>query len=180
MALSPSISLIIYLYLTFFYTIRIVNIFNYWRSGMCTADCLPDCDCVVVQHMPEPDYAVDCVTRNSVPTLIGSDATGIASNGRRRDLPVQAQLTAALDNPASGESCTPYEELAAAAEAELSAFYAAVRTCYGPSWANAAADFWLRAFASANIDPCALAGELRKITIAAACSLACAIRFQRS
>lgn len=95
---------------------------------------------------------------------------------------MQAQLTTALlDNPASGESCISYEELAAAAaEAELSAFYAAVKMCYGTSWANAAADFWLQAFASANIDPRALAGELRKITIDAACSLACAIQFQRS
>jgi len=148
---------------------------------MCTADCLPGRDCVVVQHMPKPDYAVDCVTRNSVSDLIGSDAPGTASKGCRRDLPVQAPLTTAqLDNPASGESCISYEELAAAAEAELSAFYAAVKMCYGASWANAAADFWLRAFASPNIDPCALAGELRKITIDAACSLACAIQFQRS
>ncbi len=148
---------------------------------MCTADCLPGRDCGIVQHIPEPSYATDCATRNPATALLGSDATETASNGCRRDPPMQAQLTTAvLDNPAGGKSCTSHEKLAAAAEVELSAFYAAVKMCYGPSWANAAADLWLQAFASAKIDSCALAGELRKITIDAACSLACAIQFQRS
>jgi hypothetical protein len=85
---------------------------------------------------------------------------------------MQAQMTtAALDNLASGKSSTLHEGLAAAAEAELSAFYAAVKMCYGTPWANAAADLWLQAFASTKIDPFALTDELRKITIAAAALL---------
>lgn len=144
---------------------------------MCTADCLPGRDCSVVQHMPEPGYAADCTARNPAPALIGSDATGTVSNGCRRDLPMQAQLTTAvLDNPASTKSSTLHERLTAAAEAELTAFYTAVKMCYGTPWANAAADLWLQAFASAQIDSGALTDELRKITIAAARSLACAIQ----
>jgi hypothetical protein len=58
--------------------------------------------------------------------------------------------------------------LAAAAEAELSAFYTAVLRQNGTSAANEAAERWLQVFRSTTLDRDDLIRSLRRITITAA------------
>jgi hypothetical protein len=75
-----------------------------------------------------------------------------------------------------------HHNVAAAAEAELSAFYHAVRIHHGTASAATATEHWLRAFASASIDRNRLEVSFRKVTVAAAAMLAAEItdKSQRS
>ncbi len=78
-----------------------------------------------------------------------------------------------LLSPLKAEICSSsHHDVAAAAEAELSAFYHAVRIHYGMASAAIATEHWLHAFASASIDRNHLEVSLRKVTVAAAALLA--------
>lgn len=68
-----------------------------------------------------------------------------------------------------------HRDVVSAAEAELSAFYHAVRIHHGTANADVATEHWLRAFASASINPKNLEASFRKITVAAASMLAAEI-----
>jgi hypothetical protein len=68
----------------------------------------------------------------------------------------------------------------AAAEAELSAFYHAVRIHHGTAAATAATEHWLRAFAAAPIDRDNSQASFRRVTIAAASQLSADIAQQAS
>lgn len=59
------------------------------------------------------------------------------------------------------------DEVTDSAETELSAFYHAVRIHHGTASAEAAAEHWLRVFASAPIDRKNLKASFRKISAAA-------------
>lgn len=75
-------------------------------------------------------------------------------------------------NSAGRQSCVPGPDLATATEAELSAFYSAVKMSDGASLADAAVELWLQIFASADIDVYAPTRRLRRVTIEAASLLA--------
>jgi hypothetical protein len=86
------------------------------------------------------------------------------------------RIASRLLNPLKAKICSSsYHDVAAAAEAELSAFYHAVRVHYGTASAAVATEHWLRAFASASIDRNHLEVSFRKVTVAAAAMLAAEI-----
>ena len=66
------------------------------------------------------------------------------------------------------ESRQPCLQFTAEAEAELSAFYNAIRLNNDSSLAHAAAEHWLRIFATIPIDRSSTKRSLRRVTIAAA------------
>jgi hypothetical protein len=89
---------------------------------------------------------------------------------------MNVRIASRLLGPLKAKTClSSHDEVAAAAEAELSAFYHAVRVHYGTTNATAATEHWLRAFASASIDRNHLEVSFRKVTVAAAAMLAAEI-----
>jgi hypothetical protein len=82
---------------------------------------------------------------------------------------MKTRISTRLLNPLKSKVCNHlFHDLTVAAEAELSAFYHAVRIHKGTAAATTAADLWLRVFATAQIDRCDQHASLRKVTIAAA------------
>jgi hypothetical protein len=82
---------------------------------------------------------------------------------------MKTSISTRLLNPLKSKVCNHrLHSLTVAGEAELSAFYHAVRIHKGTETATAAADLWLRVFATAQIDRCDSRASFRKITIAAA------------
>ncbi len=86
---------------------------------------------------------------------------------------MKASIATRLFRPFTAKVCTcaPHA-VSIAAEAELAAFYHAVRAEHGTENATAAAEHWLRALATAPIDRTHLQASLRKVTVRAAASLA--------
>ncbi len=101
----------------------------------------------------------------------------------RRNRYMNARIASRLLGPLKAKICSSsHDDVAAAAEAELSAFYQAVRVHYGTTNAAAATEHWLRAFGSASIDRNHLEASFRKVTVAATAMLAAEIteKSQRS
>lgn len=89
---------------------------------------------------------------------------------------MNSHMASRLLSPLKAKMCSSSRhDVTAAAEAELSAFYHAVRAHYGVSSAVAAIEHWLRAFASAPIERSHLEVSFRKVTVAAASMLAAEI-----
>jgi hypothetical protein len=90
---------------------------------------------------------------------------------------MNVRIASRLLSPLKAKICSSSHDdvAAAAAEAELSAFYHAVRIHYGTASAETATDHWLRAFASVSIDRNHLEVSFRKVTVAAASMLAAEI-----
>lgn len=89
---------------------------------------------------------------------------------------MNVRIASWLLNPLKAKTCfSSHDDAVAAAEAELSAFYHAVRIHYGTASAETATDHWLRAFTSASIDRNHLEVSFRKVTAAAAAMLAAEI-----
>jgi hypothetical protein len=89
---------------------------------------------------------------------------------------MNVRIASRLLTPLKTKTCSSsHHDVAAAAEAELSAFYHAVRVHYGTTNAAAATEHWLRAFASASIDLNHLEVSFRRVTVAAAAMLAAEI-----
>jgi hypothetical protein len=92
---------------------------------------------------------------------------------------MKTRISTRLLNPLKSKACSrPSHDVAVAAEAELSAFYHAVRVHNGTATAAAAAEHWLRVFASAHIDRNDPQASFRKVTIAAASLLSTEIAQQ--
>ncbi len=86
---------------------------------------------------------------------------------------MNVRVASRLLSPLKAKACfSLHHDVAAAAEAELSAFYHAVRVHYGTTNVAAATEHWLRTFASAPIDGNHLEVSFRKVTVAAAALLA--------
>ncbi len=86
---------------------------------------------------------------------------------------MNVRIASRLLSPLKPKICSSsHHDVAAAAEAELSAFYHAVRVHYGTTSAAAATEHWLCAFSSASIDRNRLEVSFRKVTVAAAAMLA--------
>ena len=89
------------------------------------------------------------------------------------------RMAATGNGSAKNISPVPGAELVADAEAELSAFFAAVQGRWGSSLAGVAAGLWLHVFGSTEISTCDPRHDLRKITINSAGLLAAQIAQQR-
>jgi hypothetical protein len=89
---------------------------------------------------------------------------------------MNVRIASRLLSPLKAKICfSSHHDVAAVAEAELSAFYHAVRIHYGTASAAVATEHWLHAFASASIDRNQLEVSFRKVTVAAAALLAAEI-----
>jgi hypothetical protein len=92
---------------------------------------------------------------------------------------MKTPISTRLLNPLKSSVCNrPSHAVTVAAEAELSAFYHAVRIHHGTAMAMAAAEHWLRAFATAHIDRNDSQASFRKVTVAAASLLSAEIAQQ--
>lgn len=93
---------------------------------------------------------------------------------------MKASITTRLFRPLMAKVCTCAPQAASiAAEAELSAFYHAVRADYGTEHAAVATEHWLRVLATAPIDRNDLKSSFRKITVQAATLLAADVAQQK-
>lgn len=89
---------------------------------------------------------------------------------------MNSRIVSRLFSPLKAKVCAnSHRDVAIAAEAELAAFYHAVRANHGSAGAAAATEYWLRAFASASIDRNNLEASFRRVTVAAASMLAAEI-----
>lgn len=95
---------------------------------------------------------------------------------REGNLPMNSSIASRLFSPLKAKVCaSSHRDVTSAAEAELAAFYHAVRANHGTEKAAAATEHWLRAFGSTSIDRNNLEMSFRKITVAAASMLAAEI-----